>query len=117
MSTASRVRVRSLGGAALGCLLLVACGRLFPTKIGEILNHPRQFDGKVVTVKGEVTGSVNVLLLRTYTVQDQTGEMIVVTDRAVPRRGEQLRVRGRVREAFVVGDRALTVLIEGRPGP
>jgi len=45
-------------------------------------------------------------------VKDDTGEMVVVTDRAVPNPGEKVRVRGRVDQAFAFRGNSLTVIIE-----
>jgi len=100
--------------AALILLLLAAaaCSRFLPTRIGEIAKDPRRYDGKVVTVTGEVTESVNVLVMRYYVVSDGTGEITVITDGAVPQRGAEVRVTGRVSQAFSLGDKNLTVLKE-----
>lgn len=92
--------------------LLPACQGIFSTPIQEILDHPRRYDGKTVTIEGEVQSSANVLLLRFYKVKDKTGEITVTTNHAVPRRGAKVRVSGVVRQAFVLGDENLTVLSE-----
>ena len=97
--------------AVLGSL---ACGTLLATRIGDIRADPRHFDGRVVTVKGEVRRPANLLLLRTYVVADGTGEITVVTERAVPRGGERVRVQGLVKQAFAVGNAEMLVLVEKR---
>lgn len=97
------------------CLLVMSCSGLSPTKVGDIVENPRHYDGKVVTISGDVIGTLNALVVRGYTVRDATGELLVVTDRAVPHQGEKVRVRGRVNQAFLIGDRELLVLVEGVP--
>lgn len=82
------------------------------TPIRDILDHPRTYHGKKVTIAGEVTQSVNLLVVRYFIVRDETGEIPVVTRGAVPRKGEWVRVRGVVDQAFALGDRSLVVLIE-----
>jgi len=102
--------------SALGCALLLslslACGRVLPTKISDLLEDPRKYDGTTVTVSGEVTTSANLVLLKFFKVRDKTGEITVITQNAVPRRGASVRVRGVLHQAFVVGDESLTVINE-----
>jgi hypothetical protein len=93
-------------------LLAVSCSRLFPTDIKRILDDPRAYDGKAVTISGTVGVSANLLVLRYYSVRDRTGEIVVVTERAVPRQGTEVRVTGRVRQAFAIGDRSVVVVYE-----
>ncbi|GBC85920.1 hypothetical protein HRbin11_02381 [bacterium HR11] len=95
----------------LGLLVGAACpvGR---TPIRDILDHPRTYHGRKVTIAGEVTQGVNLWVVRYFIVRDATGEIPVVTQGAVPRVGERVRVTGVVNQAFVLGDRSLVVLIE-----
>lgn len=106
-----------LARSARLCLLalLFASGCSRPTAIGDILADPRGFDGKTVTIQGEVTGSANLAVLKGFRLRDATGEMAVVTDRAVPRPGQTLKVRGRVKQALAVDEASLVVLIERSP--
>jgi len=110
-------RVRSAILLTALCLLIfaIACGRLgalFPTKIGDIQKDPRKYDGKTVTIEGEVTEAMNVLVMRYYTVSDGTGQMRVLPSGAVPQVGSDVKVRGTVSQAFVMGDKTLLVLFE-----
>ncbi len=95
--------------------LLASCSSLLATKIGDILADPRKYDGKEVQVVGEVTDTTNLLVAKFFTVRDGTGEIVVVTERPLPRKGEKLAVRGTVREAFALGERHLLVIQERRP--
>jgi hypothetical protein len=78
---------------------LLACNRIFPTKIGDILKDPRAYDGKVVLVKGRVKETVN-FGVRAFTVSDGTGDIAVLTEKAVPNPENEVSVRGRVDQAF-----------------
>ena len=103
--------------AALGALVLAlasatACGRLFTTPIRDILDDPAGYEGKTVTVAGVVSDSANLVLLKYYRLEDATGHIAVVARRAVPPRGAKVRVRGRVHQAFALGDQSLTVIEE-----
>lgn len=97
------------------CAFMWACGYLFPTKIGEIKKNPRDFAGKEVTVSGEVTEVFAFILFKSFTLKDSTGEITVVTSRTLPAKGQKLKVKGTVKEAFAIGNQNLLVLME-KPG-
>jgi len=42
------------------------------------------------------------------------GQIVVVTDRILPKRGEKIKVKGSIAEAFSIGDQSLTVFREER---
>ncbi|MEJ2368124.1 MAG: hypothetical protein P8Z49_07200 [Acidobacteriota bacterium] len=90
----------------------LSCSRFFSTPIKQILNHPRKYNGRTVTVSGTVTESANLLLFRYFKIKDDTGEITVVTDNAVPKTGEQVTVTGVVNQAFSIGSESLIVIRE-----
>jgi len=101
--------------AVLLCISLAAsCAGVFSTKIADIKANPRQYDGKTVVVAGEVKESANLLFMKYYVVKHDTGEITVITDRAVRRAGENVRVKGIVNQAFSLGDQSLVVIVEKR---
>jgi hypothetical protein len=80
-------------------LFLTACGvaySLTPAKIQDVLDHPRDFEGKDITLSGTVTNSVSLILIKYYEIQDGTGTIKIVTDKLLPSRGEKLSVTGRM---------------------
>lgn len=93
-------------------LVTIACNSLFVSKIKDVTDNPRHYHGKTVAIRGEVTASLNLLLIKSYTVRDETGEIVVVTDHPVPRVGEKITVKGRVDQAFSIGGKSLVVIIE-----
>jgi len=99
-------------GAIVAVALAAACSALFATDIGTIKNDPRAFDGKRVTVAGEVRSTINVLGLGYYEVGDDTGSIGVVTRGAVPKKGDRVRVTGTVDQAFAVAGKSLVVIVE-----
>ncbi len=101
--------------AHLAVLVAAACGNLFATKIGRITANPGTFDGRSVTVAGEVTGRVNLALVKFFRLRDESGEITVVTERPLPREGEKVRVKGTVKQAFVLGDMRAVVIVEALP--
>ena len=97
------------------CLLPVAgCSS---TKIGDILDDPSQFEGKEVSLKGTVGGTVWFSLLErgAYQVGDGTGNIWIITDQPPPKKGESVSVHGTVQSAVTLGDRSFgTVISESK---
>ncbi|MDD5562700.1 MAG: hypothetical protein PHQ91_03220 [Thermoanaerobaculaceae bacterium] len=111
-----RSRSRTAGQALLlGAALAWGCAALFATKIGDIQKAPGQWDGRTVTVAGKVTGTHNLLVVKYYQVDDGTGEIAVVTQSALPKEGENVRVKGRVEQAFALGSAHVVVIVETPP--
>lgn len=96
----------------LAILSLAACAGLVATPIKKILDNPKDYDGRTVTISGEVRDTANVLVFKTYTVKDETGEILVVTKGAVPKKGDTVRLTGVVEQAFALGDRRVVVIRE-----
>lgn len=93
----------------LACLCHCSFGT---TKIGDIKNNPREYVDKEVTVSGTTTRSVSLLVIKYFILQDKTGEITVVTQKALPREGQHLKVQGIVKEAFAIGNESLLVIQE-----
>src|SRR5437867_4616782 len=90
---------RLFGNLMIGIFLLAACDAVYgltPTKIKDLLDHPRDFEGKQITLTGTVTNAVSLLLIKYYEIQDGTGSIKVMTDKLLPARGEKLNVTGRM---------------------
>lgn len=82
------------------------------TKISDILTSPSKYADSLVRVKGKVTESVIVFGQGYFIVADGTGAIAVVPAKTYPRTGEDVSIRGQVKNAFVLGDKSLTVIIE-----
>jgi len=114
------MRCERTGGAPAAVLLpsvlaLAACASLFATKIADIQREPGRFDGRAVTVVGTVTAAHNLLILRYYEVDDGTGRIKVVTQSALPNEGDKVTVKGRVSQAFAIGEAHFVVIVEPPP--
>lgn len=83
-----------------------------PVAISEIQGHPREWVGKTVQVSGEVKEAFSLVLYKYFVVKDKTGEIRVVTSKPLPRKGEQIRVEGKVEEGFAIGSEPQTVIKE-----
>jgi len=92
---------------------LVSCDAIRPaTNIHELLTHPRQYEGKSVVISGSVTDRASLLVTNYFVLRDDSGEIRVMTDRALPSVGEHLRVRGHVEQALAIGSQDLVVFQE-----
>lgn len=89
-------------------LASVACeqlSQLSATKIKNLMDHPRDYENKEVTVHGTVTDSASILIAKYFVVQDSSGSIKVFTDRALPKSGEKLTVTGQLQSIEFGGER------------
>jgi hypothetical protein len=88
--------------------------RVQHARIEKILGNPKAYEGKEVTIEGEVTDRTALFVIfKFFKVRDETGEIIVVTKKTLPEARSTVVVKGRINEAFPVGDQKLTVFLEG----
>lgn len=85
-------------------VLVSGCGSsLFSTDVAELRSHSRVYDGKQVTVRGKVVEAANMMLLKWFIVEDDTGHIYVWTDRGVPNLGESITVTGTFHQVMSAG--------------
>ena len=89
-----------------------ACSGIFSTPISRIIDNPRDYDGKTVTVSGKVTEIFSFFVLKYFVLDDGTGTITVITRKALPKKGTRIRVKGEVKEMFSLGDTQTLVIIE-----
>lgn len=76
--------------------------------VNDILADPSRYRDRDVSVTGNVEESFSFGNRGVYRVNDSTGQLWVVSERGVPRKGARVKVTGRVREGFnmsSLGDR------------
>jgi hypothetical protein len=96
----------------IGLLALVGCQHSV-TPIKTLLDDPGRFDGKDVSIAGNVTRSLGVLGYGAYQVDDGTGTLTVVTkEGGAPREGAKVGVAGTFRSAYTLGAESAAVLVE-----
>lgn len=94
-------------------VLLLAGVALAKTSINKINADPGRYHDKKVTIVGTVTDSYGVFSEGGYEIDDGTGRIWVVAERAVPARGARVEVKGRVYTGFIFRGRNMgTVLRE-----
>jgi hypothetical protein len=110
--TKLNTNVARLGVGILSAVLFSACAAK-TVSIKTLLDDPRRFNGKSVEVRGEATQSTGVLGYAEYQIDDGTGKLTVVTQHnGAPRKGAQVKVRGKFRSVGVLGSRGASVLEE-----
>jgi hypothetical protein len=98
-------------------LISVSCeqfNKLTATKINDVLSHPRDYDSKEITIHGTVTDAASILVVKYFILEDSTGSIKVVTDRVLPKKGEQLTVTGYL-QSIEIGPERWIVLREKTP--
>jgi hypothetical protein len=81
--------------------------------IEKILSNPKAYEGKVITLQGEVTDRTSFfVVLKFYKLRDSTGEIIVVTKKNLPAVRSKVLVGGKIDEGFPIGDQRLLVFME-----
>lgn len=98
----------------ISLLALALCTMACASKvtIGEIQNDPPTYDGETVTIKGKVTSRLSLIIWKTYNISDGTGEITVVTKKALPNVGAEMEVTGRIEEGFSLGSQQSLVLVD-----
>ena len=97
--------------AVLGALLAsaAACATHSPS-IASIKNNPGRYYDRTVSVDGVVRDAWSVPLVpyRVYRIEDQTGEVTVLSESGrVPSPGAHVQVTGRVEDVASIGGRSL----------
>ena len=97
--TGTHVQRALLIVALLALIGSAACA----TSINRVLADPSRYRDREVTISGQVSDSYSVANRGFFRVQDETGQLWVVSDRGVPRNGARVSVRGTIREGFNLG--------------
>lgn len=84
------------------------------TPVKKILDSPGQYQGQEVRVRGKVTDITKVPLvdLRYYTLQDDSGEIMVFPKAELPAVNETVTVKGKVDTSAVVAGKSFGLRIE-----
>ena len=93
------VRVGGLAALTLSALMSAACA----TTINKILADPSRYRNHEVELSGNVVDSFSIGDRGAYRIADKTGQLWVMSDRGVPRKGAKVKVTGTIREGFNVG--------------
>lgn len=99
---------------AVAMLLAAApgCKKLFGgTNIGDIAADTAAYEGKTVTVSGQVTDSVSVLGYGAYELTDDSGSIWIISDNARSK-GAEVEVTGKVQSGVTIMSDRFGVVIK-----
>jgi hypothetical protein len=99
-------------GLLFGLVLSLAGCEYLPfgfTPIAQILQQPSDFEGRVVKLHGTVVdvNKIPFLEIQLYTLRDESGEMVIIQPKTLPRLGETLAIRGRVESLMILAGQGL----------
>jgi hypothetical protein len=111
-----RLWLRFVGAAilAVSAVVSVACAS---KTISQVLADPSRYRNRHVRLSGSVVDSYSLANRGTYRIDDDTGQLWVVSDGGTPRMGARVTVTGTIREGFnlgTLGDRIILPGVGGR---
>lgn len=89
-----------LAVCALSAILSSACAA---KTINHVLADPDRYRNREVRLSGSVVDSYSLANRGAYRIEDETGQLWVVSDRGTPRKGARVTVKGTIREGFNLG--------------
>ena len=97
-----RLWVRFAGAALLAASALVSPACASKT-INQVLADPSRYRNREVRLSGAVVDSYSLANRGAYRIDDDTGQLWVVSDGGTPRKGARVVVKGTIREGFNLG--------------
>jgi membrane protein implicated in regulation of membrane protease activity len=94
--------LRFVGAAILAVSALVSAACAAKT-INQVLADPSRYRNRQVRLSGSVVDSYSLANRGAYRIDDDTGQLWVVSDRGTPRKGARVTVNGTIREGFNLG--------------
>jgi hypothetical protein len=85
---------------AAGALVSAACASM---TINQVLADPSRYENREVQLSGAVIDSYSLANRGAYRIDDNTGQLWVVSDKGTPRKGARVTVKGTIREGFSLG--------------
>ena len=73
------------------------------TTVNKILADPARYRDRDVRLSGSVVDSYSFANRGAYKIDDKTGQLWVVSDRGVPRRGARVKVKGTIQQGLSLG--------------
>jgi hypothetical protein len=94
--------IRFVGMAVLAgsALVSAACASM---TINQVLADPSRYRNREVQLSGAVVDSYSLANRGAYRIDDETGQLWVVSDKGTPRKGARVTVKGTIREGFNLG--------------
>jgi hypothetical protein len=94
--------LRSVGLTMLA-LSALASGACAAKTINHVLADPARYRNREIRLSGSVVDSYSLASRGAYRIDDDTGQLWVVSDTGTPRKGARVTVKGTIREGFNLG--------------
>ena len=96
------LRLRFFGATilAVSALMSASCAS---TSINRVLADPSRYRDREVRLSGAVVDSYSLANRGAYRIDDDTGQLWVVSETGTPRKGARVTVKGTIREGFNLG--------------
>ena len=108
-----RLKLFVWGVVVVAATVQAACAS---TRINSILADPSRYSNRDVRVSGSVVDSYSLANRGVYKIDDETGQLWVVSDRGVPRKGARVTAKGTIREGFNLGSLGSAIGLPGSLG-
>jgi hypothetical protein len=95
---------------AVSALVSAACASM---TINRVLADPSRYRDRQVRLSGSVVDSYSLANRGVYRIDDDTGQLWVVSDRGTPRKGARVTVTGTIREGFNLGSLGNQISLPG----
>ena len=95
-----RSHIVALAILAVSALMSAACAS---RTINQVLADPSRYRDREVKLSGAVVDSYSFANRGAYRIDDNTGQLWVVSETGTPRRGARVTVNGTIREGFNLG--------------
>ena len=90
-------------GATILAVSAVASAACAAKTINQVLADPSRYTNREVRLSGAVVESFSFANRGAYRIDDDTGQLWVVSERGTPRKGARVTVKGTIREGFNLG--------------
>ena len=95
-----RSHIVALAILAVSTLMSAACAS---RTINQVLADPSRYRDREVKLSGAVVDSYSFANRGAYRIDDNTGQLWVLSETGTPRRGARVTVNGTIREGFNLG--------------
>ena len=85
---------------SIGALVSTSCAS---TSVKKIIEDPSRYRDREVKVSSSVVDSYSFANNGAYRIGDESGELWVVSEKGVPRKGARVTVEGTIRGGFDIG--------------
>ena len=104
-----RTHIVALAILAVSTLVLGCASRT----ISQVLADPSRYRDREVKLSGAVVDSYSLANRGAYRIDDNTGQLWVVSETGTPRKGARVTVNGTIREGFNLGSLGDRIKVPG----